>query len=1655
MLPSLPTLSHAVMPELPSLGGSRFGVPVARGAIKALGSNRSEAEEEAADGFLGKSLSALGYIGSQFDALLGRRTRAAGMLLSGRYRPGVIGELFTVPVVSDLVGWSDRGQMVTGKELLDIKDNPDSYWDDVAGIATEIVSDPTTFMTGGATGLFGAATKGQKLVKNAGVMDDVAKIMSAKLGRKVGRREAMSRATLKDINVYGDSARVVDTAAVNRMDEAAKAYGFDTWKQANESSMPPDEFFTKFGSEKGFASAGTPTRTVKIGADAEKRLSDAAKGMGFENFAQAQEKIGDQPLQAMFGFTPIPMASTPKYVIPGNERWMQWQAKLDRFGDKASENPMLRQWRRMFDKDVRESDTALGQREIPRSLEELNRANAAHTKRMTNTQQRLSALGIDRPEFESDIRAAVERTYFQAPKGTAKAGKRGLEDMDIHVHDRNPDEIVKAIFDLNNSQPAWKLSKVRPKVGDHAQWVKQGIKHFQEPRVIEEISTYRTGASLAHGAKYQVRFKGSHEFIPLTEVRKAVQDGKVKNKYSTRGFTPDQMGEIRAGVSEFVHDTIKTHADLLERAHSYGVGSDEVNSFTSAYLARAARPVEAAAGRELKAPKFVTPDMMRQLQSPRVGYNAAKIAKLEARSIDKHGDVRDLYAIAYPQKEFNEAFTARQAKELKMKPIEPGSHYLEDIINTDSKSWKKRAEVMNNIPGTLDAPAGTPIWNLLTMDSRLSGALAGAWRQNPTDGSWGWVKYGRKEKQQILYEEFFKGNWDAIKQWEDLKEARSLPKVNGKYGVFGRYVGKGADDVIEDETARDILVSVMGIEQHAMQKSGDIIDMLSDINPLHVVEQRPVFADDAVSIHLAMTHATEEAIHGAHATQRMLYQAADNTIDADQANTVLESLSKAGVALKDKRSVGKGYHAKSAEVLRNMIRVAAEDGRDEWEVFGQKMSADDIMEHLGENPHERITRAASEPTYRDVEVSGATYKKPVFSTEKVENPDWLDFETKRAKVLIQFGLNPAKLSTKTRYEPGVTPSYKALVKAAMKQRGVNTPSELGKETLASLTQQAKLKSQAKNPVIDEGRITKLYRENFDLAEKMGVKPYRVHNDVLDDTRNAMSLAKTPMVFNRLARFTDKLTNTMKTHFTTTWLPFVTRNLQTLGIMDFLVNSDNVLDPREVVKAYGRWRDSYRFHSGKRIDDLHSIPLFSDIKWPSVKNPEWKQGSGLPKMIKMTGEQKDEIVTNMLRSEYASAHVANSRGVGEMIQDMNIQGIDNGGIKIAELVPGTGRNVKYIPTVGQIAEKWKGVFSKMKDGEIGYKEILGQMNPVDLRGGFTKNARNDRSKFFLARWGENASSYSETIGRTATWLGQLKKGVDPLKAAARSNAAHVDYNSLSTFERQYMRRLVPFYTYQRKMIPYMMRTMLEHPGGAVPNMIRTVNIASAERDDKRFTPQQLAGQLAIPLYNDNTGATAYLKPDLPINVLNNMFTIGGSTYETIQNTGLGWMSQMHMIPKAMIETFFGKSTFQKGRNLEDMYSRIGIKDPVLNQIVMTSPLSRYVTTFGPRGRLLDSRSPVAERFFTHLTGQNVAHIDLDKSQEEALDQAINKALSLEEGIGHTEQYYAYDEEALTPRAKALMDMKNKRSKGRMDAGRKKKAAQAKPEQPLVFPSLPRL
>ena len=333
-----------------------------------------------------------------------------------------------------------------------------------------------------------------------------------------------------------------------------------------------------------------------------------------------------------------------------------------------------------------------------------------------------------------------------------------------------------------------------------------------------------------------------------------------------------------------------------------------------------------------------------------------------------------------------------------------------------------------------------------------------------------------------------------------------------------------------------------------------------------------------------------------------------------------------------------------------------------------------------------------------------------------------------------------------------------------------------------------------------------------------------------------------------------------------------------------------------------------------------------------------------------------------------------------------------------------------------------------------------LNPLQVRGGFAgKSNALGSSGFLPTKVGEWGNDYGDKVGRTATWLGFLQEGVHPVESALRSNSMHVDYTKLSAFEKKVMRRAVPFYTFQRKMLSHFARDLAEHPGGSTANLIRAINVSTGEGRDNKFLPQQLAGQLAVPLYR-NGSAQAYLRPDLPIEVLNDMFTISPDAYSTFQNTTLGWAGQLHFIPKAMIETTFGKSTFQKGRRLEDMYSRIGSKDPILNQIVMASPLSRYISMYGPRGTLFDERKTAAEKASSLIAGVPITTIDMDKAAREGVRDAINKEVRTEDGVSISERYYISDADQASDRAKELIGLQNSLAK-RQKALKKKLVADA--------------
>jgi hypothetical protein len=109
---------------------------------------------------------------------------------------------------------------------------------------------------------------------------------------------------------------------------------------------------------------------------------------------------------------------------------------------------------------------------------------------------------------------------------------------------------------------------------------------------------------------------------------------------------------------------------------------------------------------------------------------------------------------------------------------------------------------------------------------------------------------------------------------------------------------------------------------------------------------------------------------------------------------------------------------------------------------------------------------------------------------------------------------------------------------------------------------------------------------------------------------------------------------------------------------------------------------------------------------------------------------------------------------------------------------------------------------------------------------------------------------------------------------RVNRAHVDYGNLTDFERQTMRRFIPFYTWQRHVFPVLLDSMLRNPGRIMQYPKIQVAISEArgyERDDTNFFPQGytlapswMTEGAGVPYAENKRGNTIYGDPSNPFN-----------------------------------------------------------------------------------------------------------------------------------------------------------------------------------------------
>lgn len=299
-------------------------------------------------------------------------------------------------------------------------------------------------------------------------------------------------------------------------------------------------------------------------------------------------------------------------------------------------------------------------------------------------------------------------------------------------------------------------------------------------------------------------------------------------------------------------------------------------------------------------------------------------------------------------------------------------------------------------------------------------------------------------------------------------------------------------------------------------------------------------------------------------------------------------------------------------------------------------------------------------------------------------------------------------------------------------------------------------------------------------------------------------------------------------------------------------------------------------------------------------------------------------------------------------------------------------------LGYLWEGWK----KLWKGDPAEKNPLNVMGVMD-------DARG--KKFGPYEGGLKAATYIESVGRTATMMAKMKQGWRPDLAAAASNAAHVAYDSLSTFERQVMKRLLPWYSYGSRMVPWTLRNLAENPGGLTAQTIRAFEGAKGEGG---FVPEYLRGSLSIPIGGeDERGRQTFMTGvDLPFESLNDYIQYGPDAMSTVSRTLRQIGGQMSPYLQAPIELSMGQ-TFYQGRNLKDLDPALGrlaanivgsedplFSTPLLDQVIMKSPLSRYFATVRT---LSDRRDPISEQLYKKplQIGTGVRFKDVDMEQQE--------------------------------------------------------------------------
>lgn len=178
-------------------------------------------------------------------------------------------------------------------------------------------------------------------------------------------------------------------------------------------------------------------------------------------------------------------------------------------------------------------------------------------------------------------------------------------------------------------------------------------------------------------------------------------------------------------------------------------------------------------------------------------------------------------------------------------------------------------------------------------------------------------------------------------------------------------------------------------------------------------------------------------------------------------------------------------------------------------------------------------------------------------------------------------------------------------------------------------------------------------------------------------------------------------------------------------------------------------------------------------------------------------------------------------------------------------------------------------------------------------------------------GRAVGQFIEHSQKATAYITALGQGKTTQEALSLAEKAGFDYRSLTRFESQIMKRLIPFYSFTRKNLELQMKTLGENPQRINQVLSFFSNMGETpSQEERQNLPGYLQESIGIKLEDSPEGLKQYLSSfGTPIEQVAQMFG---------KNPILRAISMMNPMLKAPIEIGIGKDSFRQ-QDLKDVYN----------------------------------------------------------------------------------------------------------------------------------------